>query len=169
MAAGICASSCGKQLVDAVDHFDGVRSGLAQDGEHDRAIPVEPAGGFVVLNTVDSASDIGDANWRPIAIGDDHRGELSGILELPIGEKSEGFATAPECSGRNVSIAKIYGVADLVDADLPSRHLIRVELHANRILLRAIDLNLRYAVHHGNALRDGGFRGFVNLRKLQRW
>ena len=55
---------------------------------------------------------------------------------------------------------------DFVDANLASSQGTGIELHAHRILLRSVDLHLGHAVHHGNALRDGGFRSFINVRQL---
>ena len=91
-------------LEHAVHHLDGVGAGLPLDGQHDRALVVEPAGDLVVLHAVDDAAELLQAHRRAVAIGDDHRAVGRRVDELAGGLHGEGLVRAVQRAGGQVDV-----------------------------------------------------------------
>ncbi len=62
-----------QQRVDAVDGVDDVGAGLAVDDHQHRRLAVGEAGIAQVLDAVDDLADVGQADRRAVAVGDDQR------------------------------------------------------------------------------------------------
>ena len=153
-------------LLDRGRDGDGVRARLALNGEHDRARAVEPARHLAVLHAIDHLTDVLQAHRRAVAVGDHHGRERLGGQELAVRIDDVGLVRAPEGARGQVHVAAGDGADDLVDADLPQCERLRIELDAHRVLLRAVDLHLRDARHHRDALREERLAEFIEL--LQR-
>ena len=81
----------GQELLDRVDHLDGVGAGLALDGEDDGALVVVPARHLVRLHAVDDAAELLEPHRRAVAVGDDQRAIGGGVGELPARLDAEGL------------------------------------------------------------------------------
>ncbi len=59
--------------LDAIDGFDDVGAGLAEDDEKDTSLAIHVAGGANILRGVDNVGDVGEPNRRAVVIADDQR------------------------------------------------------------------------------------------------
>ncbi len=152
-----------QELAHGLRHLHGVRAGLLEDGQRDRALVVVPGGGLVVLDAADDGGEIGDADRRAVAVRDDHGPVALGVQDLPVGLDGEGRQGPVEDSRREVDVGAADGVGDLVDADAAAGELPRVDLDADGVLLRAVDLHLRHAGDRRDALRHHDLAVLVEL------
>ena len=75
---------------------------------------------------------------------------------------------AEQLAGRQVDVPVLQRLVDFVDADLLRVQLVGIDLHADRVLRRALHLHLRDAVHHRDARRDDRLGVVVERRHRQR-
>ena len=67
------------QLIDGIDHFHGVGSGLALNLKHDRAGVVDPGDFLVVLDAVEHAPQVTQADRGSVLVRDNKRAVLLGV------------------------------------------------------------------------------------------
>ena len=162
-----------KQALDVVHHLDGVGAGLALNGQHHGVDPVVPGGHLVVLHAVDDLAQRLQPHRRAVAISDDERPVGGGVLELAVGLHDERLVRSEKSSGGQVDVGILDGVRHLIDADAARGQRLGIKLHPHRVFLRAIQLHLRHAGDHGDALRhqrvgvviDGGGRKRVGVNR----
>ncbi len=152
---------------DRVDYGDRVRARLALNRHRDAAPSIEPARDPVVLNAVDYVRHVAQTHRRAVAIRDDERAKLICIFRLDIGLQGQIRVLAIERTGGRVGITVANGGVNVVYTDAAVSHRRRIELHAHRVFHRAIDLDLRHAFHHRDALGDQRLSVFIDLRQRQ--
>ena len=160
-----------QQALDVVHHLDGVGAGLALDGQHHGVDPVVPGHHLVVLHAVDHLAQRFQTHRRAVAISDDERPVSGGVLELAVGLHHERLVRAEKGSGGQVDVGILDGVRHLINADAARGQRLGIKLHPHGVFLRSIQLHLRHAGDHGNALRhervrvviDGGGRKGVGV------
>ena len=113
--------------------------GCALDRQNDRPLIVVPAGNQLILSRADGATDIADANRRPVAIGDDEVGILVGLEQLIVGVERKGLARAVERALGKVDVRLPKHRADVLEVDAASGQCLRIDLDADGRLLRASD------------------------------
>ena len=143
-----------QQLADAVDQLHGVGARLAVDGQLNAALVVEPVGGFEVLHAVDDTSQRLHPHGMTVTVGNDKRPVGFRRVELSAGPDGEGALFAFQFAGRQVDVAGFQGLLHFVQPYLAGDQLAGVKLGTYRVLLCAEHLDLRYAVDHGDALRN---------------
>ena len=79
---------------------------------------------------------------RAVAVADYDRPECRRVEQLPIGLHGELAILAVERAGGQVDVGLGNGLLDFVDADAARSELVRVDLHAHRIFLLAVDTDL---------------------------
>ena len=148
-------------MLDFVHHADRVRARLALNGQHNGPRAggrrVIPGGDLVVLHAVENFAQLFEPHGVTVAISDNHRTECRRVLELTGGLYRERLMPAVKYAGRLLHVALFYGLLDLINAEAVSRQFVRVHLHADGVLLRTENGNLRDSVHHGDALRQHVF------------
>ena len=144
----------GQERLHGVDDLDGIGARLAAHLEIDRAVAVEPAGGFVALHAVDDLAEISEADGGAVAVGDDDAAEGLGVAQLAGGLERDGLVAAVEGAGGEVDVAGGEGGADLVDTDATGGEGARIEKDADGVFLGAGDLDLGDAVDAGDALGE---------------
>jgi hypothetical protein len=166
-----------EQLADRVGHLDRVRARLPHHLEHDRLLDVdlavrvlgvEPVAVVDVLDAVDDRGDLLETHRRALAVRDDDRPERGGVHELTRRLDVEGRVRPEQLTRRQVHVPVLHRLVDFVDADLLRVELVRIELDADRVLLRALHLHLRHAADHRDPRRDHVLRVIVEHRHRQR-
>src|SRR6185369_8434807 len=157
-----------QKLLDPIDDFDGVRPGLTLDAEVERRLAVVPAGIARVLDAVVDAGYFFQSDRVAIAIRHDDRAVLLGRHQLAAGLHDVVALRAVERAGRAIDVGPVDRARHFVDADLPRRQLRRIQIDAQRVLLRAEYVDLRDAGDHGQALRQHRFGVAIDLRQWQR-
>ncbi len=146
------------QRLDRVGDGDGVGARLPLDAERDGALlavlGVEPRGGALVLDAVDDVAQLAQPHRRAVAVGDDHVLVLVGGHQLTGGLQREGLVRSDDRAGRHVDVPVAQRRFDFVDADLPRRERVRIELRVHGVFLAAEHLHLRDAADHRDALGD---------------
>ena len=133
---------------------------------HSYAAPaIEPARYFIVFDAVDYVRDLLQTHRGAVAIGHDQRPEFSRIHELSIRLQRQVRVFAVERTGGRIWISVRDRRGYLIDSDAPIGKCLGIHLHPHRIFHRAVDLYLRYAFDHRDALRDQRLGVFVNLRQ----
>ena len=149
-------------LAHRIDHGNGVGVGLPLHAEHDGAIVVEPGRLPVVLDVLDDVRDFGERTGAPlryatmtfwysaafIAAVADSVTFCCGPYSVPTGE---------------LELVAAMTAAHFVERDVACRRGHRIDLHANREFLRAVDLDLRDARQLRNLLRHPRLGEFVDL------
>ena len=161
----------GEERAHPVHHLDGVGAGLLLDGEHDGAgspaVLVVPARHPPVLHAVDHLREFAHPHGRPVAIGDDNLAEFVHIGQLAGGHHHQGLVRPVEQAGRQVDVVRVERRLHVAERDAAAGQQVRVEPHAQGVFLRAVNLHLRHAVHHGDALREHRLGVFVHGRQRQ--
>ena len=166
-----------QQVPDGVGHLDGVAARLPHHLQRDRPLDVgfpvrilliEPVAVEHVLDAVDDVRDVAEPHRRTVSVGHDDRPERVGVHQLTGGLDRVRRVRAVQLAGRLVDVPVGDRLIDLVDPDLLRVQLFRIDLHANRVLRRALHLDLRHAAHHRNARRDQVLRELVERRHRQR-
>ncbi len=85
-----------QQFFDAVHYSDDVGAGLPLNIQDDRGILVCPRRLLHVLHTFEHGGNVGEANGRAIAIGDDERAVAVTGNELIVGVDGVGLMRAVE-------------------------------------------------------------------------
>src|SRR5580765_4667470 len=155
MLDGSSTLNCG------ISDLDGVGAGLALDAQRDGALfaflRVEPGRRPLVLDAVFDRAELAEADRRPVAIGHDHVLVFRGRHQLAGRLQRERLVRTDDRSGRRVDVPRAQRRLDLVDANLPRRERMRIELGVDRELLAAEHLYLRDAADHRDTLRDARF------------
>ena len=110
---------------------DRVRAGLAVDRDADRRLAVPGSEGLVVLDVVDHVGDVGEANRRAVAIGQDLLPELGRLVELAFGVNDRRPRPSVQLSGGEIDVDVADRAGDLVDADAADGESGRVDLDAH--------------------------------------
>jgi len=154
-----------QQTLDAVGDGDGVGAGLALNGQDDGAVAVvvvvEPRGRLVVFHAVDDVAQLLQAHRGAAAIGHHHRPVLRGVHQLAAGHEGKGALRADDRSGGQIDVPVPQRGFDFIQPDLVGGQRVRVHLHVNRVFLRAQHLHLRHTTDGRDALRNAGFRVFI--------
>ena len=101
--------------------------------------------------------DVGDlleADGLALAVRDDDRLELVGVVQLAARFDVERLVRAEQLAGGQVDVPVLQRLIDFVDADLLRAQPVGIHLHADGVLRLAPHLHLRHAVHHRQARRD---------------
>ncbi len=153
------------ELLDRIGDFDGVASRLPLDCQNDGSLDairvVLPACVLIVLDTVDDIAEFFEVNRRPVALHDNHLSKRSGARQLSIRAERQRTLRAVHGACGNVHIPVAQCGLDFIQADLLGRQFRGIQMHADRIFLLAIDLDLRDAGNRRDALRKSRFRIFV--------
>ena len=147
-------------------NLDGVRPRLPLDREHDRARAVEPARYLVVLHVIEHVPDVPEPDRRTVPVRHDHSRERCRVLELAVRLNRVRLVRPPQNARRQIDVLIADGARDLVDTNLAIRQRRRIELHTHRVLLRAVDDDLRDTSYHRDAL---GQHGLAVLVELGQW
>ncbi len=161
-------AKCGNQAHHVVDDFDGVGARLTLHREHHRALAVRPSRGLVVLHAVEHAPDILEPHRRSVLISDDQRAIRRRVGQLTLGIDGERLMRAVERAGRHIDVGVLDRRRDFVDADAARRKRLRIELNPHRVLLRSVNLHLRDAANHRDALGEVSLRVLIDLRNRHR-
>ncbi len=154
-----------ERRLHAVRDVHGVRARLALDREHDGARAVVPARRLVVLHVVRDAADLLEVHRRAVAVRDDDVAELVRVLELAGRLHRQRRFRAVEHARRHVHVLRRDRVGHVLERDVARRELVRVELQAHGVLLRAVDQHLRHATHHRESLRQRRLAELVERRQ----
>ncbi len=87
--------------------------------------------------------------------------------QLPARLHGEAFSAPQSVPVGRFTLWCADGADHLVDADAPRGQRLRVQLDAHGVLLRAVDLHLRHAADHRQALGDERLRVLVERRQRQ--
>ena len=123
-----------------------------------------PGGGLVVLDAVDDAADVPQADGLAVAIGHDQRPVGGGVVSWPLAWTRGRLVRAVQHARGQVDVALGDGAGHLVDAEALRGQRLRVHLDADGVLLRAVDLHLGHAVDHRDALGHQRLAVFVQGR-----
>jgi len=136
--------------------------------QNDRVRIVPPVRHAIVLHAVVNLAQILEADGRAVAVSNDQRTIQRGARELPIGLQSEGSLLAVERADGEIHVSAGHRCVHVVYADLPRGHGLGIELDAHGVFLRAVDLHLRHALYHRDALAHQGFRVLIHGVKRER-
>ena len=153
--------------LDPIDHFDRVGIGLAIDTHHDGAGPVQPARHLVVLDAVDGRRDIGDADWRPILPGDDHRHVIGCLVDRPRGFEDRILLLIGDRSDWLTRVGVDDRSLQFLHRQAADGELVEIGTNANGELLRAEDQHLRHAREGRDARHDRPIDESVHVRKTR--
>jgi len=117
------------------------------------------------VNVVGDPPDLVEMDRRAVAIRDDDVAELIRVLELSRRLHRQRRLRAIEHTRRHVDVLRRDRVRDVLERDVAGRELIRIELQADGVLLRAIDQHLRDAAHHRQTLRQRRLAELVERRQ----
>ena len=125
----------GQDFHHCIDHFDGVRTRLALDRQHDAARAMDPACDLVVLDTVGHRADVAEAHRRAVAPGDDLAAEGVGVGELSFGADDGRAGRAVERACRVVDVGGARRRRYFIDAKAAGGQRVGIELDADCIFL----------------------------------
>jgi hypothetical protein len=116
-----------------------------------------------VLNhdAVHDVAEFRQPDRRAVAVGDDHVAVFGRVHQLSGRLERERLVRSDDGAGRRVDVPGAQRGLDLVDADLPRRERVRIELRMDGVFLAAEHLHLRDAADHRDALSDARFRVLV--------
>ena len=97
-------------------------------------------------NGTDSGTRAILRHWRE-AVPNDRLAHL-------VKDATRGLLRALQTARGQIRIGSRNSLLHFIDADVMRRQLVRIHLHANRILLFAEDLDARHASYHGDTLRQ---------------
>jgi hypothetical protein len=164
-AARQLAGETRQQRLNAVDHLHGIGGWLAIDAKDDRAGPVVPACGLVVLDRVRHHRKIAEPH-RPVAARrHDDVAELLGVGQLGLRHDGQGLLRVLQRADRRVGVGGRDRRLHHVDADAAGRERVRIQLHPHGIFLTAEDLHLRDAVDGRQRRRDHLLGERIQLRQ----
>ena len=111
-------------------------------------------------------SDLRQPQRSAVAIRHDQRAEGVGVHQLAAGLDVEGLVGAEQLPRRQIDVPVLQRLVHLVQADLLGLQLLRIDLHAHRVFLRALHLHLRHAAHHRDARRNHASRRSRRARDI---
>ena len=165
MSGGSHAISCGSSALDAVDGLDDVGAGRLGDGQQDRRLLAVPGGEARVGDAVDHGGDVGQPQHRAVAGLAAPAARSPSACEIwPLTPIVSARSGALEAAGRLQHIGAADGVVDVLPGQPGGGQAHRIEPHAHRGLLGAVDGDLRHAFRLRQALRQDGVGGVVDLR-----
>ena len=138
----------GQHLRNFVHHFDGVNTRLALDSQHDAPGVVKPTRYFVVLDAVDHAANLFQANRAAPAVSHDERAVIGGLHQLAVGLDDEGLAFSVKRAGGQIHVPLADGRFNFINANAPASQGVRVNLDVDGIGLSAEDEDLGDTVDH---------------------
>ena len=142
-----------QQLANPVHHFNGVLARLALDRKNDGACVIEPARHLVVLHAVEHAAQLLQTHWPAVTIRHNERAIIRRLGELAGRLNGVRLMFSVKRAGRKVHVPRSNGRPDFINPDPARGEFVRVQLHANRILLRTEHGHLCDTVHHRDTLR----------------
>jgi hypothetical protein len=148
--------------------LEDVRAGLPQHVEHDGRSTVDPRAALVVLDTVEHARDLGEADRRTVLVGDHERPELRGALELIVGDERVVEARTVEVARGQVDVGRRDDAPQVLEREPALRERARVGLHAHGRALPTTDRDETDARHLREALRDHGVGAVVDVAQRER-
>ena len=157
-----------QQAENVVHHLHRVGARLALDGEDHPPRAAEPGIGLVVLHAVEDVAQFLQAHRHAVAPRHYHGTVRRRVHQLPARLHRKRLLGAVKLPGRQIHVALLDRVLNVVDAQVARRQRIRIEIHPHRVLLAAIHDHARNAAHHRDALRKHRLGVFVHGVEGQR-
>jgi hypothetical protein len=150
-----------QQCLHGVGDRDGVRARLTLNAQRDGAlfapVCVEPRRRPLILDAVHDRAKLAEPDRCAVAVRHHHVLVLIGVHQLAGRLQREGLVRSDDRAGRRVDVPGAERRLDFVDADLPRRERVRIQLRMDGVLLAAQHLDLRDAADHRDTLRDARF------------
>jgi hypothetical protein len=119
----------------------------------------------VVVLTLSIRCDLRQADRRTVVETEDHRPEGVRGHQLAVGADGEGPGRSEQLAGRQVHVGALQQLVDFVDANPLRPEPIRIDLHADGVLLAAEHVHLRDAAERRDLRRDQRLRVAVDFRQ----
>ena len=153
-----------QQRGNAVDGRDDVRAGLAIDDQQDRRLAVGQAGVAEVLDAVADVRDVVEPHRRAVAIRDDQRPVLLGLVEL-VGRRQRPLPIAVgDVPLRAIRVRGRQRRANVLERQAERVQRGRVDLDAHGRQRAAADVDLADALDLRQLLRQHARRDVVQAR-----
>ena len=150
---------------DRIDDRHGIGVGLALNGEHDRAVVIEPACDLVVLDAVHDASNRLEMNRRAVAVGDHDLAVLLGLGHGARGRERHALLGSVESADRRIGVRLGNDGANVLERDVARSRGDGIDLDAYGEFLRAVDQYLRDAGKLRDLLGERDLTVFVDDRQ----
>src|SRR5579859_6256665 len=151
---------------DAIDRFDHIRAGLAEDGENHRGFAEREAEVAKVFDGIGNGGDVFEANRGAGMSGDDERIVFVGFEKLIGVGDDDGTLVVGKRAFWQVGIGAAKCVAYFFKADAVTVDLIGIDADADSGTRTSPREDLADAFHLRKFLRKDGIRGVVNLGGL---
>ena len=168
MPCGSDALICGSSAWTVSTTLMMLVPGLALNVQDDRPIGVHPRRQLGVLDAVDDGGDVGDADGRAVAVGDDDRPVLRAGLELIVVVDRPRLIGAVEVSLRLIDVGAGERRPQRLQAQAVRGERGRIGPDAHRRTLAAADAHEADALQLRDALRHAGFGQLLDLRQRHR-
>ena len=147
MPEGTSACNCGISADNAIDGFDDVCAGLAEDDQHNGGFPIGQAAGVNVLDRIDHFGHVAQTHRRSVAERDDHRLIFLRLKQLIAGGDHE---RAIVVLNRSLGVVGVGGGQDcshVFQAQAEVIELGRIHLNAHGGQRAAADRHLADPIH----------------------
>ncbi len=151
--------------LDAVNHLDGIGSGLALDVEEDRRSEVLPGGELAVLHSVDDPSHVAQHHRCSVAVRHDDRFVGAARQQLIVRVDGVVMCRSVEAAFGRVEAVAHQGIAQVFQVDPVSGQGRRVSLNADRRLLSAGDAHQADSRDLRDLRREARICQVLDLRK----
>src|ERR1700730_583979 len=128
-------------LLYAPDGLDDVEPGLLVNIDDDRPLVLQPSGLFDVFRPIDCGADVEDADRRAILVRCDKVLVGVGIEYLVGGIEDDGAIGAVESALGPIHSRGAEDYADVFQAQTRLGNLVRIDQHADRRLLLAVEID----------------------------
>ena len=154
-----------QQFLDGIGDFNRVGARLSLNSKNNRSANgirrFGPARGLIVFHTVNDIPQLFETNRRSAAVHHNKFSEIRGIRQLAVRAQRQRPVRSIHRPGRHVHVPVAQCSFNLVHTNLLGCQFLRIEVHAHRVLLRSLHLNLRDSRNGRNPLCDCGFCVFV--------
>ena len=154
--------------LDGVDGLDDVCAGLAKQQQDDAGLAVDEPLVAQILDGIGDVGDVGEVDRRAVAVCDDERTVIGGVVRLIVGVDLQMLAIALDGALRAVGVGGGERRAHVFKADAIFRKGVRVELDAHGGQRRAADGDLADAVKLGKPLLQDIAGRIVHLARRHR-
>jgi predicted amino acid-binding ACT domain protein len=117
---------------DARDGVDDIRAGLATDVEQHRRLVVRPCGELIVLDAINHAGDVAEADRRIVLVADDRVAVFGGVGQLVVGADRVGLHRAVQGALGRIDVGLGQRIAHVFQGQAEIAELGRIDLHAHR-------------------------------------